>query len=318
MESRQRRKTERRLWWQAGLLVMLMILALAIGSTPRLTLPVFLHVRLPRMLGCLLAGSGLAVAGMILQTVLANPLASPNILGIQSGAGLMTVLSAALFPAAFGLRMPASFLGAFLASLFVMLLAKKVRASRSTIVLAGLAVSQIFSTCIDLILTLAPDSLTGYTDFRIGSLAGITLNRLLFPALCIVGAIVFTLLCARQLELMQLGQRDAQCAGLDVNRWMLGFLALASLLAGSVISFTGMIGFVGLIVPHMVRRLSPGPLMKQLVSCLLLGPAFLLLADLLARTVAAPYEIPAGILLTLAGGPYFLSLLLKGKGHGHD
>ncbi len=318
MESRQRRKTERRLWWQAGLLVMLMILALAIGSTSQLTLPVFLHVRLPRMLGCLLAGSGRAVAGMILQTVLANPLASPNILGIQSGAGLMTVLSAALFPAAFGLRMPASFLGAFLASLFVMLLAKKVRASRSTIVLAGLAVSQIFSACIDLILTLAPDSLTGYTDFRIGSLAGITLNRLLFPALCIVGAIVFTLLCARQLELMQLGQRDAQCAGLDVNRWMLGFLALASLLAGSVISFTGMIGFVGLIVPHMVRRLSPGPLMKQLVSCLLLGPAFLLLADLLARTMAAPYEIPAGILLTLAGGPYFLSLLLKGKGHGHD
>ncbi len=297
---------------------MLMILALAIGSTSQLTLPVFLHVRLPRMLGCLLAGSGLAVAGMILQTVLANPLASPNILGIQSGAGLMTVLSAALFPAAFGLRMPASFLGAFLASLFVMLLAKKVRASRSTIVLAGLAVSQIFSACIDLILTLAPDSLTGYTDFRIGSLAGITLNRLLFPALCIVGAIVFTLLCARQLELMQLGQRDAQCAGLDVNHWMLGFLALASLLAGSVISFTGMIGFVGLIVPHMVRRLSPGPLMKQLVSCLLLGPAFLLLADLLARTVAAPYEIPAGILLTLAGGPYFLCLLLKGKGHGHD
>lgn len=318
MESRQRRKTERRLWWQAGLLVMLMILALAIGSTSQLTLPVFLHVRLPRMLGCLLAGSGLAVAGMILQTVLANPLASPNILGIQSGAGLMTVLSAALFPAAFGLRMPASFLGAFLASLFVMLLAKKIRASRSTIVLAGLAVSQIFSACIDLILTLAPDALTGYTDFRIGSLAGITLNRLLFPALCIVGAIVFTLLCARQLELMQLGQRDAQCAGLDVNRWMLGFLALASLLAGSVISFTGMIGFVGLIVPHMVRRLSPGPLMKQLVSCLLLGPAFLLLADLLARTVAAPYEIPAGILLTLAGGPYFLCLLLKGKGHGHD
>lgn len=297
---------------------MLMILALAIGSTSQLTLPVFLHVRLPRMLGCLLAGSGLAVAGMILQTVLANPLASPNILGIQSGAGLMTVLSAALFPAAFGLRMPASFLGAFLASLFVMLLAKKVRASRSTIVLAGLAVSQIFSACIDLILTLAPDSLTSYTDFRIGSLAGITLNRLLFPALCIVGAIVFTLLCARQLELMQLGQRDAQCAGLDVNHWMLGFLALASLLAGSVISFTGMIGFVGLIVPHMVRRLSPGPLMKQLVSCLLLGPAFLLLADLLARTMAAPYEIPAGILLTLAGGPYFLSLLLKGKGHGHD
>lgn len=318
MESRQRRKTERRLWWQAGLLVMLMILALAIGSTSQLTLPVFLHVRLPRMLGCLLAGSGLAVAGIILQTVLANPLASPNILGIQSGAGLMTAFCAALFPTAFGLRMPASFLGAFLASLFVMLLAKKVRASRSTIVLAGLAVSQIFSACIDLILTLAPDSLTGYTDFRIGSLAGITLNRLLFPALCIVGAIVFTLLCARQLELMQLGQRDAQCAGLDVNRWMLGFLALASLLAGSVISFTGMIGFVGLIVPHMVRRLSPDPLMKQLVSCLLLGPAFLLLADLLARTVAAPYEIPAGILLTLAGGPYFLCLLLKGKGHGHD
>lgn len=311
-------RTERRLWWQSGLLVMLIILALAIGSTSQLTLPVFLHVRLPRMLGCLLAGSGLAVAGMILQTVLANPLASPNILGIQSGAGLMTVFSAALFPAAFGLRMPASFLGAFLASLFVMLLAKKVRASRSTIVLAGLAVSQIFSACIDLILTLAPDSLTGYTDFRIGSLAGITLNRLLFPALCIVTATSLTLLCARQLELMQLGLRDAQCAGLDVNRWMLVFLALASLLSGSVISFTGMIGFVGLIVPHMVRRLSPGPLMKQLVSCLLLGPAFLLLADLLARTVAAPYEIPAGILLTLAGGPYFLWLLLKGKGHGHD
>lgn len=313
-----RRKTEFRLLWQAGLLAVLMILALVFGSTARLTVPVFLHVRLPRMLACLLAGSGLAVSGLILQNVLANPLASPNILGIQSGAGVMTVLVAALFPTAFGLRMPASFLGAFLASLLVMLLARKVRASRSTIVLAGLAVSQIFSAFIDLILTLVPDALTGYTDFRIGSLAGTTLNRLMVPGICILTALVLTLLCARQLELLQLGRTGAQCAGLDVDRWMLVFLALASLLAGSVISFTGMIGFVGLIVPHMVRRLSPGPLMKQLVSCLLLGPAFLLLADLLARTLAAPYEIPTGILLALAGGPYFLWLLLKGKGHGHD
>lgn len=228
----------------------------------------------------------------------------------------MTVLCAALFPTAFGLRIPASFLGAFLASMLVLFLARKVRASRSTIVLAGLAVSQIFSAGIDLILTLAPDSLTGYTDFRIGSLAGTTLNRLMVPGLCIVAGLLVALLCARQLELLSLGQRQAQCAGLDVNRWMPGFLALASLLAGAVISFTGMIGFVGLIVPHMVRRLCPGPLMKQLVSCLVLGPAFLLLADLLGRTLAAPYEIPAGILLTLAGGPYFLWLLLKGKGHG--
>ncbi len=312
----QRRRSEFGLRWQLLVLLLLAGLSLLFGSTTHLTLPVFLHVRLPRMLGSLLAGSALAVAGMILQTVLANPLASPNILGIQSGAGLMTVLCAALFPTAFGLRIPASFLGAFLASMLVLFLARKVRASRSTIVLAGLAVSQIFSAGIDLILTLAPDSLTGYTDFRIGSLAGTTLNRLMVPGLCIVAGLLVALLCARQLELLSLGQRQAQCAGLDVNRWMPGFLALASLLAGAVISFTGMIGFVGLIVPHMVRRLCPAPLMKQLVSCLVLGPAFLLLADLLGRTLAAPYEIPAGILLTLAGGPYFLWLLLKGKGHG--
>ena len=201
------------------------------------------------------------------------------------------------------------------ASLLVMGLARKMRASKSTILLAGLAISQIFSALIDLVVTLDPDALTGYTDFRIGSLAGMSLKQLAVPGILIMAALVLVLLCARQLEILQLGPELAQSAGLNAGRWTLGFLALASVLSGSVISFAGMIGFVGLIVPHIVRRISPSSMPRQLVSCILLGPSFLLGADLAARTLAAPFEIPAGIILALAGGPYFLWLLLKKKGH---
>ncbi len=136
------------------------------------------YVRLPRTCGCLLAGMALAVSGAVIQSVLNNPLAAPNIIGVNSGAGLMVVLCSALFPQSVTLTPLAAFLGAFLGVLLVLLIAERTGASRITLVLAGVAVSNIFSAGIDAVVTFFPDAVLSYTDFRIGGLSNLSMDRI--------------------------------------------------------------------------------------------------------------------------------------------
>lgn len=274
---------------------------------------ILVHLRIPRMLASLLAGSALAAAGWLIQSVLANPLAAPNIIGIHSGAGLFVTLACALAPQVFGSVPIAAFLGAMASSFLVLFMASRLRAGKMSVILGGLAISQIFSAFTDLLITLYPDALSGYTDFRIGSLAGLSMPQVFSGALLILPVLLLCLLCAPELEILQMGEENAGSLGLSSHKWMIIFLVFASLLSGGAISFGGLIGFIGLIVPQISKRLLPSGCSSRamMMETILCGAIVLLLSDLLARILFAPYEIPCGIILALAGGPYFLFLLIR-------
>lgn len=276
------------------------------------------YVRVPRTLGCLLAGMALAVSGTLIQGVLSNPLAAPNIIGVNSGAGLAVALCCAIAPGAAGFLPLAAFLGAFGGAALVLLIAERTGASKITLVLAGVAISQIFSAAIDAVVTFVPDALNGYSDFRIGGLSNLSLGRLWPAGAVILAGVLLALALAGDLDVLLLGTDTAQSLGLPVKRRRILFLAIAAALAGAAVSFAGLLGFVGLIVPHMMRRLV-GEESRTLLTASALGGALLLtVCDLLARTVFSPYELPVGIVMSLGGGPFFIWLLLRQRRRRND
>lgn len=271
------------------------------------------YIRLPRVLAAMLAGAALAASGVLIQGVLGNPLAGPNVIGINAGAGFFTLLCACLLPSAAGLLPAAAFAGALLAALVILLLADRMGASRITVVLAGVAISSIFSAGSDLITTLDPDATLGMSAFMIGGFADVSASRLRIAAVYMLPALVASLLLAGDLDVLALGDEVAASLGLRVRRTRVLLLAVASVLAGAAVSFAGLLGFVGLIVPHAVRRVVGGEHRRLLPLSMLGGALFTLLCDTAARTLFSPYEVPVGILLSLVGGPFFLFLLLKGR-----
>ena len=274
---------------------------------------IFMFVRIPRTLAAVLAGCALSVSGAILQSVLNNSLASPNIIGVNSGAGLFTVLIAAFFPLNLQLTTIASFLGAILAVFLVYFIAKKTGASRMTIVLSGVAVSSFIGAITDTILTLKPDTLIARSAFLMGGFSVITMEKISFASLFIVLALFTALIISYDMNILALGDESAKSLGLNIVRIRFICLILAALLAGSAVSFAGQIGFVGLIVPHVSRFLVGYDNRILLPVTALLGSIFTLICDLLARVLFTPYEIPVGIIMSFLGGPFFIYLLIKGK-----
>lgn len=314
-----------------GLLVVLLALASlcfgAVPLTPEEILGAFLGgtrdsaasqivllARLPRTCGCLLAGAALAVSGTVIQGVLDNPLASPNIIGVNSGAGLLVAVSCALFPNAVTLIPFIAILGAAGAVFLVLFLAERTGASRITLVLAGIAVSGIFSAGIDAVVTFVPEALNGYSDFRIGGLANLSMTRIAPAFWIILVAMLLVLSLSGELDVLLLGTETARSLGLPAKQLRLTLLALAAALAGAAVSFAGLLGFVGLMVPHIMRRLLGAESLPLLLASALGGASLLTLCDLLARLLFAPYELPVGIVLALAGGPFFIWLLLRQRG----
>ncbi len=295
-------------------------LAALLGTdTASLSARVVLYARLPRVCASLVTGAALAVSGVIIQSVLANPLAAPHIIGVNSGAGLAAAICCALLPSAVGAVPIASFLGAVCGALLVLAFAERTGASRITLVLAGVAISGLFSAGIDTVVTLVPDALTGYTDFRVGGLNGVTMARVL-PAAALIGAsMILAFTMAGQLDVLALGTETAQSLGLSVRPVRLILLILAAAMAGASVSVCGLVGFVGLIVPHAMRRLVGEESLPLMVASALGGAVLMTGCDLLARTIAAPYEIPVGIVLDYVGAPFFLWLLVRQRGgRTHD
>lgn len=275
---------------------------------------IFLYARLPRTCGCLMAGMALAVSGAVIQSVLANPLAAPNIIGVNSGAGLMVALSCALIPESAVVVPLMAFLGALAGVLLVLFLAERTGAAKITVVLAGVAVSSMFSAGIDAVVTFVPDALNGYSDFRIGGLDNLSMDRL-YPALFILlPALIGCILLSSEMDVLLLGTDTARSLGLNAGRTRLVLLTLAAALAGGAVSFCGLLGFVGLIVPHIMRRLLGEESRTLLIGCALGGAAMLTMCDVLARVIVAPYELSVGIVLSLLGGPFFIWLLLRQRG----
>lgn len=291
--------------------------ALTGGGSGTTAFRIVRYVRLPRLCACLLAGGALAASGAIIQGVLSNALAAPSTIGVNAGAGLTVALCCAIAPTAVKLVPLAAMAGAFLGVMTVLLIARRTGASKITLVLAGVAVSSIFSAGIDAVVTFVPEALNGYSDFRIGGFSGVSMARLLpalWPALL---SFALSLSLHNEMDVLLLGREQAQSLGLPAERLRIVLLGLAAVLAGSAVSVGGLVGFVGLIVPHIMRRLvgeASGPL---LVSSVLGGAALLGGCDLLGRMLFAPYEIPVGIVMALAGGPFFIWLLQR-RGRLHD
>lgn len=275
---------------------------------------IILYSRLPRTCAALLAGAALAVSGMVIQTVLNNPLASPGIIGVNSSAGFAVALVCAIIPTAQKYTPFVAFFGALIGVLLVLVLSQSTVAARITVVLAGVAISNLFSAGIDAVVTLVPDALSGVTDFRIGGFNGVTMVQLVPAAGIILLSLLILLSLSQQLDILALGSDTAQSLGLSVKPMRLVFLVLAAALAGATVSFSGLLGFIGLIVPHIMRRLVGEESGILLVSSALGGAFFVVLCDLVARVIFAPFEIPVGIVLAFAGAPFFLWLLFKQRG----
>lgn len=276
---------------------------------------ILLGIRLPRVLAGLLAGAGLSAAGVLLQTVTANELASPNIIGINSGAGLAVILLLAFAPKAGGWLSLGAFCGAFGASLVILAVGNALGSSRSGIVLIGIAMTTVFNAVISLLSLLDEGILAQYNYFTVGSLRGLHLDDLLIPGILIVFGFCAALALSGRLSVLSLGDAAASALGVRVKEVRLAAIGCAAACAAAVVSFAGLLGFVGLVVPHMARALvgrRPG---KLLPVSALLGGILVILADLLGRVLFAPSELPVGILMSLIGGPYFLILLIRRKRH---
>ena len=275
---------------------------------------IFLLSRVPRTCGSVLAGMAFAASGAVIQTVLNNPLAAPNIIGVNSGAGLAVALVSLAGTAYLRILPAAAMAGALCGAAVVLVIAGKTGASRMTTILAGIAVSSIFSAFIDAIITLAPDTLVSYSGFRIGSLAGLTMSRIRPAFFMILPAFLLLLSLAKQMDVLMLGESTAHSLGMNVKRIRTILLVLAAFLTGAAVSFAGMIGFVGLIVPHIIRRAGDEDSLYVLLGSALGGAVLLTLCDIAARILFRPYEMPVGILLSLLGGPFFIGLLIKQRG----
>ncbi|GAA1759626.1 FecCD family ABC transporter permease [Agromyces humatus] len=272
--------------------------------------------RLPRAILAGLAGAGLALAGAIMQVVVRNPLADPYILGVSSGASVGAVLVIVLGSAAVaGLPLSgAAFVGALLASALVAVLAQQGgRLPPTRMILAGVALGTLFSAITSyLTITTDAQNVVSVVFFLLGSVSAATMASLLPPALAILLACLIVGTQARSMNALLTGDESATALGVQVNRLRALLLVVASLLTGAIVSVSGGIGFVGLVIPHVARILVGSDHRRMLPVTVLGGAVFLMIADLLARTVAAPTEIPLGILTAFVGAPFFLWLMRRG------
>jgi len=279
---------------------------------------IVVHHRLPRVLGALLAGSALAVSGAILQAVLNNPLASPNIIGVNTGAGLCVLLCSALFPALDYLLPLAAFFGALATAMLIFALAMGNGVSKITLVLTGIAMSSILGAGMNCIMILYPDAYIGASTFLVGGLSAITLNSLRFAVFYILVGLVLAMLLRRDMNIVSLGEEAAQSLGMNVVLIRFLLILTAAILAGAAVSFAGLLGFVGLIVPHAIRFLIGNDNLFLVPASAFGGAAFVILCDLLSRIAFAPYELPVGILLSFLGGPFFIYLVIHNRRSPYD
>jgi len=273
------------------------------------------QIRFPRLLLGLVVGACLGVAGALMQGVFRNPLAEPGIVGVSSGAAVGAVLVIVLGLTALGswVLVAAAFIGGLLTTLLVYGLSRRdSRAEVVTLVLTGIAVNAFAGALIGLMSFFSTDEqLRSITFWTLGSLATATWTSVAVVLPCAVVGILVAPAFARRLDLLALGERSAGHLGVDVERTRLLVIVVVALLTAGAVAVAGILTFVGLVVPHLVR-LAIGPGHRALIpGSALLGALTVVVADLIARTVAAPAEIPLGVLTALIGAPAFLWLLRR-------
>lgn len=283
---------------------------------------VVLAVRLPRTLAALLAGGALGVAGALMQGLFRNPLADPGLVGVSAGAGLAAALVIVLGDRLVGAAaLPAMALpfGAFLGGLATTALLYAVatrdgRTSVTILLLAGIAVSALAGAGTGILVYLSDDrQLRDLTFWSLGSFGGTTWSKLAATGPLLALALVGALTLARALDALVLGEAEAQHLGIPVERMKAAAVVLTALAVGAAVATAGVIGFVGIVVPHLVRLIAGPAHGRVLPASALLGAALLAGADTIARVIVAPAELPIGIVTALIGAPVFLHLLI-GRG----
>ncbi len=278
---------------------------------------IVLNIRLPRVILAGLVGASLAIAGAAFQGLLRNPLADPYTLGVSSGASVGAVLTIFLqisLPFVGGFTLPVlSIIFAFLTIFFVIAFARKVDKAMKveTIILTGVIFSSFLGALISLMIALTGDELRQIVNWLLGSVSmrGWVYVKIILPFF-ILGSFLL-ILNGKELNAMSFGEDRARYLGVDVQRRKLMVLAAGSVLTGAAVAVSGTIGFVGLVIPHLARRLW-GPDHKHLLPLsILVGSGFLIIADLVARTIISPVELPIGVITALIGAPAFAAILMK-------
>lgn len=292
------------------------VLGAVTGGGDATTRTIVLELRLPRALLALVVGGGLAVSGAVFQALLRNPLAEPYVLGVSGGAavGAVTTVVAGIGRLAAWAVPLGAFLGAIGAVVLVFRIALRVGRALDTrvLLLAGVVVGAFFNAVILLLLTLADvESFRSAVFWMMGSLAAASFGALGLVSLYVLPAAALLVALARPLNLLTLGEETALYLGTRVERVKLAAYVTASLTVAASVAVCGVIGFIGLIVPHALRLLWGGDHRLLLPGSFLAGGAFLVAADTAARTVTAPAELPVGVITALVGVPLFIVLLTR-------
>lgn len=277
------------------------------------------HYRLPRVMAAALGGSSLALCGVVLQALLRNPLAEPYVLGLSAGAsaGAVAVTVAGV---AWGWALSAgAFAGAVAAFCVVMLLAAHREGSASQTLLAGIASSQLFNAIAACLMasSASAEQIRGLLFWLLGDLSAVRLSDVPWLAASAVMGLVVCLAVARPLDVLSLGERSAFALGVPVARLRYLLLALTALMTALVVSRIGAIGFVGIVVPHLVRRWVGVRHRRRIPAAMLLGAVFVVVADLLSRTLMASHSLPIGVVTAIVGAPVF-ALLLRQRSSARD
>jgi iron complex transport system permease protein len=285
------------------------------AGVPGSTAVILFELRIPRVLLGAMVGAALAASGAVFQALFRNPMADPAIMGVSSGAALgavsMILVGGGVLGS--GLAVPvAAFLGGLAVAFLVYRLARIGPAVQvATLLLAGIAVAAVVSAVISLTMSLAGEQIRSIYFWLLGGLAGRGWDTLTAAVPLVALGMVLVLFSIRDLNAMALGEERAAQLGLEVERVKRTAMATGALLAGAAVSVAGVIGFVGLITPHILRLLLGADHRRLLPASLLGGATLMILADLAARTVLAPEEIPVGAVTALLGGPFFLYLLRR-------
>ncbi len=278
------------------------------------------NIRLPRVLLAVLVGAALALSGAVMQGLFRNPLADPGLLGISSGAALgvaIAIVAPMTLPFILSLYLPmlAAFIGSLAITLIIFAMSRLDPTGLSRLLLMGIAINALCSAAVGVLSWVSNDQqLRQLSLWAMGSLGQAQWPTVLACASLILPAIVFIQRQAARLNLLQFGEEEAHYLGVDVQKTQRHLLILSALLVAAAVAISGVIGFVGLVVPHLMRMCLGADHRWMLPGSVLAGALLLLIADTLARTLVAPAEMPVGLLTSLLGGPWFLWLILRHKG----
>ena len=294
-----------------------LVVALTGGDPNNVASQVIWDIRLPRLIAAALLGGALALAGFLLQTFFNNPIAGPYILGISSGAKLVVALmmivvigSSQVMPS--WLLVVSAFVGSVMAMLFVLLVSRRIN-SMAMLIVAGVMIGYICSAATDFLITFASDSnIVNLKNWSLGSFSGINWNDIGIIAIVVVVASALVFALSKPIGAFQLGEQYAQSIGVNIRFFRVALIILSSLLAACVTAFAGPISFVGIAVPHVVKRLlSTSKPLVVIPASFLGGAVFCLFCDLIARSVFAPTEVSISAVTAIFGAPIVISILLR-------